>query len=157
MPRGAKPGERRGGRARGTPNKLTIKKQREAAEIASRAITDARESGKPLAKEVLDQFMQLFAGMAAHYQPLPDGVSIVPPGRNPNPDLFHRYADLAIDCAHKLAPYQSPTFKAIALQTTAVTPEQPVEARQSAQVIDLSTDVVAAQARYMRLIKRATS
>jgi len=32
MPRGAKPGERRGGRVKGVPNKITLKREQELAE-----------------------------------------------------------------------------------------------------------------------------
>src|SRR5690349_5551573 len=40
MPRGAKPGERRGGRAKGTPNKRTVGLQ-EAQQEAAQAIAEA--------------------------------------------------------------------------------------------------------------------
>src|SRR5262249_43413537 len=76
MGRGAKPGERRGGRLKGSRNKATI----ERALIAERVANEAKMAGKKLAKEVLDQFMVLFAGMAAYYQPKPV------PGMQQNPN-----------------------------------------------------------------------
>jgi hypothetical protein len=101
-------GRKTGGRRRGTPNKATTEK----ALIAARTVAEAKAAGKKLAKEVLEDFMLLFAGMAAHFQP-------APPGAAPNPDAvedkFWRCSEIAIDCAAKLAPYQSPTFKAVAV------------------------------------------
>jgi hypothetical protein len=107
---GAKPGERRGGRQRGTPNKTTIERQRVTAEIAARTVADARVAGKKLAKEVLEEFMFLFADMAAYYKP---ALPTAPPNENANEGKFGEYARLTVDAAHKLAPYQSPTFRAI--------------------------------------------
>lgn len=117
MPRGAKPGQRRGGRAKGTPNKATIEK----AIIAEQIVTRATMEGRKLAKEVLDEFMTVFAGMAATHQPLPPGTPI-PPGRHPDLDKFEKYARLTVETAARLAPYQSPTFKAI---TVIAPPSQP--------------------------------
>jgi hypothetical protein len=102
----AKGGARRGaGRPRG-PSKATLEK----ALIAERTVSEAKAAGKKLAKEVLEDFMLLFAGMAADFQ-------IGPPGAAPNlradENKFWKFAEAAIDCAHKLAPYQSPTFRAV--------------------------------------------
>ena len=108
MPRGAKPGERRGGRVKGTPNRATIEK----AKIAEQVMARAEMRGEQLAKEVLNDFMQLFAGMAATHQPIPEGQSI-PLGRRPDETKFEKWARLAVQCAKDLAPYQSPTFRAI--------------------------------------------
>jgi len=96
------------GRKPGIPNKATQERALEAA----RQNAEAKANGKKLAKEVLEEFMLLFAGMAAAYQPLPPGTP-VPPGREPNEAKFITYAKLATDTAADLAPYQSPTFRAI--------------------------------------------
>jgi hypothetical protein len=113
---GAKPGERRGGRQRGTPNKATVQKQLIAAQIAERAAADARWTGRQLAKEVLEDFMHGFREIAERYRPTPPEAK----QQNPHADevKFNRFAGLAIECASKLAPYQSPTFKAIEIATT---------------------------------------
>jgi hypothetical protein len=66
---------------------------------------------KKLAKEVLDQFMVLFAGMAAFYQPRP--ASSMQQNPNANESKFDKYAKLAVECAKDLAPYQSPTFRSV--------------------------------------------
>jgi hypothetical protein len=99
-------GRKTGGRHRGTPNKATIEK----ALIAARTVAGAKLAAKKLAKEVLEDFMLLFAGMAAHHQPTPPGH---PQNPHESKTEFLRYAGMAIDCAHKLAPYQSPTFRAV--------------------------------------------
>lgn len=108
MPRGgSKPGERRGGRVKGVPNKATM----ERALIAANTLVKSRAADKKLAKEVLDDFMALFAGMAAHYQPTPPHA--MQQNQYGNPAEFEKYARLAVQCAKDLAPYQSPTFRAI--------------------------------------------
>jgi len=104
---GARPGA---GRPRGVRNKATIEK----ALIAEQVVARAEMTGRKLAKEVLDEFMHLFAGMAASTQPLPPGMP-VPSGRAPDEAKFEKYARLAIQCAKDLAAYQSPTFRAIAV------------------------------------------
>jgi hypothetical protein len=84
MPRGgSKPGERRGGRQRGTPNKRTLGQMAALAEAgapASLAKTSA-SSAKKLARDVIEEFMLFCTGMAAHYQPRPPGAA-----PNPNAD-----------------------------------------------------------------------
>ncbi|HEX2351840.1 MAG TPA: hypothetical protein VHJ16_03605 [Xanthobacteraceae bacterium] len=52
-------GRKTGGRRRSTPNKATIEK----ALVAARTVAGAKAVGKKLAKEVLEDFMPLFAGM----------------------------------------------------------------------------------------------
>lgn len=101
---GARPGA---GRPRG-PSKATLEK----VLIAERAIVTAQAFGKKLAKDILDDFMQLFAGMAAAYQPLPPNV-VASEGRKPDEAKFVKYGRLAIECAKELAQYQSPTFRAV--------------------------------------------
>lgn len=107
---GARPGA---GAPRG-PRKTTI----ERALIAERDVLASKAAGKKLAKEVLEEFMLVFAGMAATYQP-------VETNPNKNPGEFVKYAELAIDCANKLAPYQSPTFRAIAVSAMPPIPVGP--------------------------------
>jgi hypothetical protein len=108
-----------GGRPRGSRNKLTIERE-EKARIAEQMLT----GGKPekLGKQVLHDFMELFAGMAAAYQPLPPGV-VSAPGRTPDDAKFEKYARLAVDTAAKLAEYQSPKLKAIAVVPPPLPPD----------------------------------
>ena len=104
------PGRKTGGRQLGTPNKAS----QERALIAQQVKARADMAGRKLAKEVLDEFMHLFAGMAAAYQPLPPGT-IEQEGREPDEAKFEKWARLAIQCAKELAAFQSPTFRAIAI------------------------------------------
>lgn len=145
MPRGGtEPGNRRGGRKKGTPNKTTV----ERALVAEQVLARAEMRGEKLAKEVLNEFMKTFAGMAATYQPLPPGVMMAPSGRDPNEPMFEKYARLAVDTAHKLAAYQSPTFKAILMPTPVQEPARPT----GDNVIDI-TDPNAISRAYLKMVK----
>lgn len=100
MTKGAKPGERRGGRKKGTPNRRTVEK----ALKYERDMQLAEANKKPLATEVLEKMMFAFAAMVPQYQ---QGSATY------DADQFERWGKNTIDAAHKLAPYQSPTFRAI--------------------------------------------
>jgi hypothetical protein len=83
-----------------------------------------------------------FVGMAAAYQPLPPNAS-APAG--------HRGEDLgqfAVECAKALAPYQSPTFKAIAVMA----PPPPTPVAPEREDIDLNDPVAIARV-YQRRIQ----
>ncbi len=66
-------------------------------------------SGRKLAVTILDEFAHVFAGMAAFYQPS------TPKRENKNANVaeFERWSKLACDCAKALAPYQTPTYRAV--------------------------------------------
>jgi hypothetical protein len=106
MPRGALKGERRGGRAKGTLNRATLER---ALQMQSH-LNRARETGHDLAKTVLDKYMMFFVKYSMKFKPSLDGEDENP---SQNIDEFYKWAGVAIDCASKLAPYQSPTFKAV--------------------------------------------
>jgi hypothetical protein len=99
---GSKPGERRGGRKGGSLNLAT----RERAAIASGVVTEAKAAGRLLAKDVLSDFTEIFKSMAVRYQPLADNA-------NADEAKFEKWARLAVDCAARAAPFQSPTFRAV--------------------------------------------
>jgi hypothetical protein len=99
---GSKPGERRGGRQKGTRNKATI----ERTLIAERGTAEGKTAGQRLAKEVLEDFMHLFADMAAT--------------ADRNTEKFEKWARLAIETAKALAPFQSPRFSAVMVGATTV-------------------------------------
>jgi len=108
MPRGgSKPGERRGGRQKGTPNKVTA----EQALSAERVLAKAKVSGRRLGKEVLDYYMHVFAEIADSERAA--ALTEKPENAREHEPRFERFAKYAIDCAQKLAPFQSPTFRAI--------------------------------------------
>jgi len=120
---GSQPGA---GRPLGGKNKATIAREEQArlaverlaevdrlrAEGATDVIAAAKTAGVKLSTEVLRDFMQLFAGLAAIYQPLPEGM-VPPKGRKPDEALFRIYAALARDTAKDLAPYESPRLSAV--------------------------------------------
>lgn len=122
MPRGAKPGERRGGgRKPNQRNRATLQREQlaEHMKIAEAEIEEMR-AGKKMAKTVLEEFMVMFSGLAAAFQPLGTG----PSGTVTAADMeawagskregaFERYAKLAMKTASDLADYQSPKFAAV--------------------------------------------
>lgn len=99
-------GRKTGGRAEGIKNKATIEKELLADRIMAE---QAQKPGRKLAKEVLDDFMHLFMGLAAQHQPLPPGV-VDPSGAVRDEEKFVRYATMAGDFAGKLVKFQSPTL-----------------------------------------------
>jgi hypothetical protein len=122
LPRGARPGERRGGRAKGTPNKATVEK----LAIAERVLNKSRMAGKKFAKEVLEELMSVSADMAAYFQPR---VGSMAPNPNQSEKKFLKYARLAVATAKALLPYQSPKLRAIVVARSpisATTARQPV-------------------------------
>jgi len=84
--------------------------------IAERITAQASMVGRTLAKEVLDELIALFAAAARSYCPTELGGT---GDRKVSEAKFERYARLAIECATKLAPYQSPTFRAIVVSAAA--------------------------------------
>lgn|SRR5262245_1837536 len=105
MPRGSRPGERRGGRKRGTRNKRTVEAELLAKRVLDNAPVGAIQNAR-LGKETLEKFMILFDALAEHYRTIP---------QSPHSDeaKFTKYATAACECAKALAPYQSPTYRAI--------------------------------------------
>src|SRR5690349_15551098 len=97
MPRGSRPGERRGGRTKGTPNRATV----ERAAIAARIADEANMRGQKLGKELLAKYAGLFDEMADDRRLAGDVAG------------FERWARLCCATAKDLAPYQSPTFRAV--------------------------------------------
>jgi hypothetical protein len=110
-----------GGRPPGSRNKATIERE-EKARIAEQMLTGGRPDR--LGKDILRDFMELFAGMAAAHQPLPPGV-VGLQGREPDEAKFEKYARLAMEAAARLAPYQSPTFRAIMMTPPPPPPPDP--------------------------------
>jgi len=114
------------GRPKGARSLATIERERVAAEIAQRTVMDAKPTGKRLAKEVLYEFMMTFANMASFYQPTTQ-ANLTAGGliENPHTDepMFLKYANLTVDTAAKLAPYESPTFKSVPVPGSAFMPE----------------------------------
>jgi hypothetical protein len=89
------------GRRPGIPNKATIERALIAEQVMARAT---------LGKETLDAFMIEFAALANHYRPALPGH---PANPNEDEERYLKFARLAVDAATRLAPYQSPTLRAV--------------------------------------------
>jgi len=106
MARFQKGRKKTGGRRAGVCNKTTQRR----IDAAERAIVLAKAGGKRLAREVLEDFLELFSAIARTHEPTPPGAE-----RNPNYDekKFEKFARLAVDTATALASYQTPKLKAV--------------------------------------------
>ena len=128
MPRGAAPGERRGGRAKGKLNQATLDKAvRAEADVIRHEV-----SGKKLAKDVLEDYMFAFHAIAAVYQNAI--IEALRTGLQPAPSDVEKFKDwgtLVTKTAADLAKYQSPTFRAIA-----VTMPQPLPKGADGNIIE---------------------
>lgn len=137
---GSKPGERRGGRRVGSANLLTIERELIAKAVTRQAVADGRrreqalvhlerqadaaadavqklrEQGKPLAKDAMALFLEIFMGRAAHYQPRVDLKTMAETNKQASEEKFEKWARLSVETAKALAPFQSPTFRAIVVQ-----------------------------------------
>ena len=155
---GPKKGQRYGGRTKGTKNRATVERE-EAARLeverqrileearaagAAVEVVEAKASGKKLMKEIAFDFAQLFAGLAAFYQPyhgwhprvetdesspnynkpMRDGRGrVIMDNDNANYDeaKFREYAILAKDTAIAAAGYQSPRMSVQMIAAAVVT------------------------------------
>src|SRR5262245_18695386 len=123
MPRGSAPGERRGGRRKGVVDrriteriklaanmleavKRTADGRKETLDIQRGAVFAAQayqqavaeDVNRKLAKDVLEDFMHIFAGAAAYYQPrTPAMEALHGVNRNQNKAEFDNYAKLAVE------------------------------------------------------------
>jgi hypothetical protein len=98
MPRGGpRPNS---GRKNGSRNKRSIGIAERMVEAggASTGSAATQPPAKKLARDVLEDFMLRFTSMAE---------------RETDPIKFERYARFAVYCAQSLAPYQSPTLRAV--------------------------------------------
>lgn len=119
------------GRPPGAKNQKTLERERKAelekrrlalldgATAGEQALVKAETTGVKLGKDVLREFMQVFAGLAAVAQPLPPGMQ-AQPGMTPDPATFEKWATLAVDTAAKLAPFESPKFSAVMIGATTI-------------------------------------
>src|SRR5271169_1664739 len=96
---GSKPGERRCGRKKGTPNKMTFSKQ----QMAMKAMSETDWSQRK-ATVVLNQIMAEAYAMAKEYGPGSDKY---------NDALYINYLKLAMATAGRLAPYQDPQLATV--------------------------------------------
>lgn len=140
MPRGAKPGERRGGKKKGTPNKATIEK----AALAERIIEQARGNpGRKLGRELLQDFAEMFGGLAAAFQPTPSvpgaplsAEDLKTWAASYKEPLFEKYAKLAAKCANDFADFQSPRMSRVQTAAPPPPPGGPVRKKFSVGIFD---------------------
>lgn len=129
-------GSRGGGKKKGSKHKTTLRREeleRMAREAAASAVAgesmietfDRKATPETKrAKKVLETFMELFAGMAATYQPLPPGRKLLAEEvdkRSPDESKFKEYASLAVETAKALAPFQDPRYSAMIVGASVVT------------------------------------
>jgi len=158
MPRGSNvtKGMRIGGRQKGTLNKRT-QEALEAARIerqAQEAANAVAHKTKKLAKDVLEDYVQAFAGMAAVYQ---NRIALAFQ-KNETPsradlDGFEKWGGMTAKFAGDLAAFQSPKFKAIAVMTPPpeLNPAKPKPGDDNVVTID---DPVAMSRVYARMVKQ---
>lgn len=96
---GSKPGERRGGRKRGVPNKSSLAK----AAIIKRAY---KKAGTPLAIERLAKGVDRYATLAETFDTK---------GATPNAEMWEHFYDKSMDLAKHVAPYQSAKLQSTTL------------------------------------------
>jgi hypothetical protein len=133
MPRGgSKPGERRGGRQKGTPNKRTVQ---------ARLFREAKLDGKPLAKEVLEESMFTYLRLAVACARPESGAWSAEKQK-----LFHFYREKCDERARWLAPYQSPQYRSITVQ-----PPRETGAPRGTPAIDALESFVLALAKVRRV------
>jgi hypothetical protein len=114
-------GTKTGGRKAGTPNRATVERQ----EMAARALDNAKAEGRPLAKDRLDELLSIALGAMMAHQPITkemakkaraSGNRTVKESRG-DWSGFGEWWDRAAYAAKELAKYQSPTYKAVSVET----------------------------------------
>lgn len=159
MPRGgSKPGDRRGGRIAGRKNKRTLEKLAEA----SREAGDKARAGKKFAKEALDELMVTAMAFAAREQRRiirderevdADGIPVKRADQQTY-DHFWKAMECAGIFARALAPFQHPTFKAIAvIPPPPEIPNRPDPKTIDGKVVRLDDPIEVARI-YQQLIRR---
>ena len=171
MPHGSSPGERRGGRVAGTPNRATAEaleaeriheqmamKPEEAARRAPGAADELarvlRSPTRMLAKERGEELLELAIGCAAYFQPTFKKKKGEPdPNENADWQQFKEWFKIADAVWAKLAHFQSPTYRAIVV-TTPGEMSGPAPAPAPEQFFDEGEDAATrAQQAYLRLVK----
>ena len=118
MPRGAQPGQRRGGRAKGTPNKLPKGERAlvklDAAEAEVRALVAEGLPLETLGKDRLTELDAWAHAMAKQFAPRKDEKGKLYWESPGDEARFLRFFKLCGEYAAARAPYESPRLSAIA-------------------------------------------
>jgi len=118
---------------------MTERHDVERAQDAERELERARTEGKPLARDVLERFMLLFAGLASRFQP----GTMAAPNKHADDTQFRFWSERAVDAAKALAIYQSPRLQALAVAA-------PPHERE--RVTRIRIDVFSASGRLVRRV-----
>jgi hypothetical protein len=149
MTRGVPKGTRIGGRQKGTPNKRTIEKLRQASE----QVGEIRRSSQKKATEVLNELMMLAMNYAArHHNKLMASANANQPFDPLDYERFVEGMELAGTFAKNLAPYQDPTFSTI--KVTMPAPEPVVDAATAKGKVLVIDDAAAATRVYQQMVRR---
>lgn len=132
--------------------------ERRLAEEAKRAEREKAAQEKahiPLGKDMLEDYMVAFAGIAAIYQnKLLAEYQATETMNTATLNEFERWGSLTASTAKSLADFQSPKFKAIAMMTA------PADNNNDGKMIDGKVtrinDAVGAQRVYVNIVKRIT-
>lgn len=100
---------------------MSVDPDKPEAEAARETVERAAREGRSLAVDVLEEYMRVFRGMSAFYQPGSKAK-----GARPDPVMFEKWARLALRCAESLAEFQTAKLKAIAVAAPAPQGEQRV-------------------------------
>lgn len=165
MPKGgSKPGERRGGRQKGVPNKATVERLHKNAIIdqiakeigqptsVAAAAVDRAMSGRKLAKEELEEVVPIIKSVVAHFQQEPF-AAVKSGGKATKAQWndFRAWLELFVNTCVKLAPYQSPTYRAILVTTP--TGEGAGAPDKVADLGDIGDETTRSAQTYLRLVK----
>jgi hypothetical protein len=147
----SKPGERRGGRKKGSLNKprIVLKVDHPADRLARQAEAEVRAAkGDPKrCKDILSEWANLCSGIASRFRPtLVNGK----PTWNTKDELelFDRFIHKSCLYAHWGAPYEDPTYRAIAVVSA---PSDTFARGQPSNVVDIR-DAQTAANEYRRIV-----
>jgi len=158
MPRGSNvtKGMRIGGRQKGTLNKRTQERieQDRIHQQAQEAANAVAHKTKKLAKDVLEDYVQAFAGMAAvHQNRIALAFQQQTEPSKADIEGFEKWGGMTAKYAGDLAAFQSPKFKAIQVMTPppSLDPPKPRPGDDNVVTID---DPVAMARVYARMVKQ---
>jgi hypothetical protein len=130
----------RAGRKSGGQNRATI----ERAALAERIVAEAEgKPGRKLGREMLEDFANMFGGLAAAFQPIGSG-----PGKtltdadlkawadSYKEPLFEKYAKLAMKCADAFADFQSPRLSRVQAPSPPPNPQGPIVKKFTLSIFD---------------------
>ena len=171
MPRGARPGERRGGRLKGSLNKTTrekLAKANIAEQIAEQIGTPGSATavalqkamaGRKLAREEVEEIVPIIKGVVAHVQRqvmVQNATGAVEIAKGSDLGELKDWLRLFVDTCLKLAEFQSPKFRAVMVAAAAPGDSgASSSAADGGKVINLD-DAVGAARVYKRIVSAGT-